>query len=104
MLMVPAYSFFAGVECTERQALIAMGEVLFLVLWPCPHCEPADHTEQLTFNSFFAYLDDGGIDQIFQLLLGLISYHQTLATRIGGHAGVAELDGFRFAGFPVLSS
>ena len=83
---------------------MAMGEVLFLFLWPCPHCGPPDYTEQLTLNSFFAYLDDGGLDQIFQLLLGLISYRQTLSTRIGRHVGVAELDGFHFAGFPVFKT
>ena len=49
---------------------------------------------QHAFESFFAYLDDSGLDHILQLLLGLIPYHQTLAVRIGRYLGVAELDVF----------
>ena len=51
---------------------------------------------------FFAYFDNGGFDHVFKLLLGLVPHHQALATRICRHIGVAKLDGFHFAGFPVF--
>ena len=53
-------------------------------------------------NSFLSDLHDSGFDDVLEFLLGLIPDYQPLTAWIGGHVGVAELDGFRFAGFPVL--
>ena len=57
---------------------------------------------QLSLNSFLADLYDGGFDDVLELLLGLIPDHQAFTAWIGGHVSIAKLDGFHFAGFPVL--
>ena len=53
---------------------------------------------------FLAYLDDSGLDDVLEFLLGLFPHDSALATWICEYIRVAELNRFDFAGLPMFES
>ena len=73
--MVAAPSLFAGDECTETQALMAMGEVLFLGLLALyiARCPIAERSERLTHSSRISTM----VDLITSPSFCSVSFHTT---------------------------
>ena len=69
-----------------------------MTLKPRPKSEPCSRGAGLFLANFY----NRGLDHVLELLLGLVPNNEPFTVRIGGYVRFSELDGFNFAGLPVL--
>ncbi len=99
--MIAAPSLFAGDECTETQALMAMGEVLFLGLLALyiARCLITKRCERLTHSSRFSTV----VDLITSPCFCSVSFH-TIRRSLVGVAGTSASRNSMVFTSPVIQS